>query len=127
MVSLTTIFRISAEATEEKTRTAARPKRIRGIETLFMSRQFRTRIFLLLFVNRGRHFFGLAGAGVPGSVLAPSGKTGAAGDKARAPLVSEIRPSPLDEDENTVAEANQEKNVDEQPGQPGYESRDVNL
>src|ERR1700730_4914492 len=85
-----------------------------------------TATFLLLFVTYGGHFFGF-GNGISRLRAAPAGKAGAAGDQARAALVGEIRPRPLDEDQHTVLEANQEKNVDEQPCQPGDESGDVNL
>src|ERR1039458_5292183 len=109
MVSLTTILRISAEEKELRIRAATRPRRIREIAVLFMSRQrgrilrphpSSTRIFLLLFVTRGRHFlFGLGRAGVLRTEAAPAGKIGAPGDQASAALVGEIRPRPLDKDE----------------------------
>ncbi len=65
--------------------------------------------------------------GVAEGCGAPAGKIGAAGDQAGAALVGEIGPRPLDENQHAVLEADQEKNVDEQPGQPGYETGDVNL
>src|SRR5580658_1362678 len=108
-----------------RTKAATRARRIRGIRLPFIGRQSPTTIFLLSFMARGRHFSGLAGAGIPRVRAVPAGKTGAAGDQASAALVREIRPRPLHEDEHAVLETNQEKNVNEQPSQPGHESRDV--
>jgi len=82
-------------------------------------------ILLLVLVPRSGLNLGLAGAGIPRARAAPAGKTGAAGDQASAALIREIRPRPLHEDEHAVLETNQEKNVNEQPSQPGHESRDV--
>src|ERR1019366_1313992 len=127
MVSLTTILRTSAKEVELRARAATRPRRIREIGVLFMSRHLLSTIFLLLFVTHGRHFFGLTAAGIPGVQTTPAGKTGAACDEAGAALVGGIRPRPLDKHKQAVAEANQEKNVDEQPCQPGHEARDMNL
>jgi len=62
---------------------------------------------------------------VGGWSLRPSGKIGAAGDEAGSALVGEVRPGPLDENQDAVAEADEEKDVDEEPGEPGEESGDV--
>jgi hypothetical protein len=43
----------------------------------------------------------------------PSGKVGAAGDQAGTALVRDVGPCPLNEDQEAVAEADQEKDVDE--------------
>ena len=52
----------------------------------------------------------------PGS---PAWQFIAAGDEAGAALVGQIRPCPLDHYQQAIAESNQEKDVDEQPCQPG--------
>src|ERR1700683_2663647 len=127
MVSLTTILRTSAEEAEWRTRTATRLRRIRGIGLAFIGPLPPPTIFLLLFVTDGGHFFGFASAGISVRSDTPAGKTGAAGDQPSAALVGEIRPCPLDEDQHAVLEPNQKKNVNEEPGQPRDESRDVNL
>jgi len=57
----------------------------------------------------------------------PSGQCGVAGDEARAALVGHVRPEPLDENQQAIAEANQEENVNEEPGKPGDEAGDVNF
>src|SRR5216684_1539608 len=62
-----------------------------------------------------------------GMRAAPAGKIRSAGDQAGAALVGEIGPGPLDENQQAVAKSDEEKNVDEKPGQPGDESGDVNL
>src|SRR5882672_9979138 len=126
MVSLTTIFKISAEERELRISPAMRPSRIRGIRLLFMADEVPS-IFLLLFAARDRHFFSLAFSGSHGRRPAPAGKVGASSDETGATLISEIRPCPLNKDQHAVAETDQKKDVDEQPGQPGHEARDVNL
>ena len=55
----------------------------------------------------------------------PSGQVSAAGDQPRAAFVGDVGPRPLNEDQQPVAETDQEENVDEQPGQPRDEARDV--
>src|SRR5271167_1402020 len=127
MVSLTTILRTSAGERELRRSAVTRANRTRELRVLFIGRRPPTTIFLLSFVTRSRHFFGLDRVGVRGVRATPSGKTGAAGDEACAALVSKIRPCPLDKDQYAVLKTNQEKNVDKEPRQPGHESRDVNL
>src|ERR1019366_8280601 len=51
--------------------------------------------------------------------LGPARQFVAAGNEAGAALVGEIRPCPLDHHEQSIAEPDQEKNVDEQPREPG--------
>ena len=57
----------------------------------------------------------------------PSRKIRAAGDQTRAALISYVGPRPLDENQQAIAESDQEQDVHKQPGQPGDESRNVNL
>lgn len=56
----------------------------------------------------------------------PAGKVGAAGDEAGAAFVGHVRPCPLNENEQAVAESDEIENVNEEPGEPGEESGDVN-
>src|SRR5438874_3873506 len=46
-------------------------------------------------------------------------------NQARAAFVSEIRPRPLDQHDQPVAESDEKENVDEKPGQPGDEARNM--
>ena len=59
--------------------------------------------------------------------LGPARQFVTASDQAGAPLVREIGPCPLDHHDETIAEPDQEKNVDEQPRQPGEISRQFEL
>src|SRR4051794_27839844 len=56
-------------------------------------------------------------AGLPGPVES-------AGDEPRASVVGEVGPSPLEENDEPVAEPDQEEDVDEEPGQPGEQARE---
>src|SRR4029077_18866391 len=60
-------------------------------------------------------------------LLDPAGEFVAAGDQAGAALVGEIRPGPLDHHDQAIAESDEEKNVDEEPCQPGEISGQVKL
>src|SRR6185437_14178238 len=55
----------------------------------------------------------------------PSRKAGVAGNQPRASFISEVRPGPLDQDNDAVTEPDQEEYVHEKPSQPGEVSRDV--
>src|SRR2546426_345350 len=44
-----------------------------------------------------------------------------------AALVSEIRPRPLDQHNQAIAKPDQEEDMNEQPGQPGQKTGDVDL
>src|SRR5262245_13024293 len=46
-------------------------------------------------------------------------------DQAREALVREVGPGPVGHDREPVAEADQEEDVDHQPGEPGQEPRHV--
>src|SRR6185437_16036515 len=59
--------------------------------------------------------------------LYPAGKSRVTGDEPGAAFVSEIGPRPLNEHDNAIAKADQEKDMHEQPGKPGEISRDVQL
>src|SRR5664279_5340499 len=50
-----------------------------------------------------------------------------AGDEPSRALVREVAPSPLKHHHDTVAESDQEQDVDEQPRQPSQEAGDVQL
>src|SRR4051794_31077271 len=47
-------------------------------------------------------------------------------DQARALVETEIRPGPLKEHGKTIAKADEKNDVDEQPGEPGRNSAEVN-
>ena len=49
------------------------------------------------------------------------------GDEARGSLEREIRPCPVDNYKQTVAESDEKEEVDEKPAKPGWESREVQL
>src|SRR5580698_4264346 len=100
-----TTLRICAEAEELRSRAAARPRKIREMEVLFMSQRPPARIFLLSFTAYGRHFFGLAIRWIQSARTTPSRKVRASGDQSRAAFVCEIRPCPLDEDQYSIAKA----------------------
>ena len=55
----------------------------------------------------------------------PSREVGTARDQAGTSFVGHIGPCPLNENENTVAKTDEEEDVDEEPGQPGDETRNV--
>src|SRR4029077_13359174 len=76
--------------------------------------------------SRGVVFRRLRRLGPAGIHARPAGKIGASGDQAGAALVSDIGPRPLDKDQKSILEADQEENVNEEPGKPGHKSRDVN-
>src|SRR5437660_4362529 len=57
----------------------------------------------------------------------PSGECGVTGDEARAALDSEVSPRPFGQYEETIAEADEEEDVNEEPGEPGDESREMDL
>ena len=66
------------------------------------------------------------GVGLGGRLIGgPSRQVGAAGDQARAAFVGRVGPRPLNEYQQAVAKADEKKNVDEQPGEPGDEAGDV--
>ena len=46
-------------------------------------------------------------------LVGPAGQVGAAGNQASPAFVGEIRPSPLDKNQQAVAKADEKKNVDE--------------
>src|SRR5262245_2113252 len=54
--------------------------------------------------------------------LARSQAKSSSSDQPRAALVSEIRPCPVEEHGEPVAESDQEEDVDRQPGHPCYKS-----
>src|SRR5579864_5110782 len=58
-------------------------------------------------------------------VVGPAREIGASCNQPRAALVGHIRPEPLDHHNEPVAEADQEKDVYEQPAQPCKITRDV--
>ena len=91
------------DATHPSTRSAARPRRIRAM--LFMSRRPPSRIFLLLFADRGRNFLlALARTTLFGMQAVPPGKIRTARDKPGAALVCEIGPRPLGKNQHSVLE-----------------------
>src|ERR1700682_2446228 len=115
-------------------------KKIREIRMFFMSARnrvlalpgfessgFRLKPIVTLFSRNGMNFFrcGVAEIGSRRAKIRPSRQLGASGDQARAPLVRNIRPRPFNEYEQAIAKADQEKDVNEQPGQPCDEARDV--
>src|SRR5262245_58696590 len=55
----------------------------------------------------------------------PAPKRGGAGDQAGAAVVGHVGPGPLEEDDETVAEANEKEDVNEEPGQPRQETREL--
>ena len=67
----------------------------------------------------------LAGGAASSEPSSGSDGVAAAGDQPRAPLEAEIGPGPFPEDLQAVAEADQKKDVDEQPRQPGDKAGDV--
>ena len=44
------------------------------------------------------------------------------GDQASAALVGEVGPGPLEEDDEPISKADKEKNMNQEPGEPGKES-----
>src|SRR5580700_1683281 len=79
----------------------------------------------LSFMQDGRGFcFGFAGAGV---LARPAGQISATGNQAGTAFVGEIRPRPLNKNQHSIAEADEKKNVDEEPCQPGHKTGDMNL
>jgi hypothetical protein len=58
---------------------------------------------------------------------APAGQVRAAGDQPSAALVRDVGPGPLNENQHAVPEADQKQDVNEQPGQPGDETGNMNL
>src|SRR5262252_6444700 len=57
----------------------------------------------------------------------PARQIGAAGNQPCSALIRQIRPRPLDQHDDAIAESDQKEDVHEQPCHPGDESRDVNL
>src|SRR6266478_2305041 len=57
----------------------------------------------------------------------PTGEMRVPRNQSRAPFVGEIRPGPLHQHNNTITEPDQEKDMNEQPRQPGKKARNVNL
>src|SRR6266700_527206 len=70
---------------------------------------------LPLFAPAGMNFLRcrLLGLRRTASIPRPSGQIGASRNQARTTFVGDIRPRPLNEDEDAVAESDQEKNVNE--------------
>ncbi len=64
---------------------------------------------------------------ISGGCAIPPGKIRAARDQARTPLIREVRPRPLDQNQHAILETNQKKNVNKQPCQPRHEPGDMNL
>ena len=50
-----------------------------------------------------------------------------AGDEPRCPLVRQVAPGPLEHDDDAIAKSDEKQNVNEQPRQPGDESRDMDF
>ena len=57
----------------------------------------------------------------------PAGEVGAAGDEACSAFVGHVGPGPLNKDEQAVSESDEEEDVNEEPGEPGEESGDVDF
>src|SRR3954462_9235520 len=57
----------------------------------------------------------------------PSGQICAAGDQPCAAFICDIRPRPLNKDQQTVAKTNQKQDMHEQPQEPGDKSGDGDL
>src|ERR1700685_716892 len=141
MVSLTTILSTSARAEMPKRKIPARRTgAMRERRLVFMRQESRTgilkpvdqtspKIFLLLFAGCGRNFLRRARSSRRDcrAGIGPARQVSAPGDEAGSALVCDIRPRPLNENQDAIAEADEKKNVDEKPRQPGDESGDVNL
>ena len=56
-----------------------------------------------------------------------AGSTFLTGDQPRAPLISEIRPRPVEEHHEPIAESDQEEDVNNQPGHPRHKPLRCNL
>src|SRR5437899_12191974 len=68
-----------------------------------------------------------AAVGFFGLHLLPPRQVLISSDQPSAAFVGQIRPGPLYQHRQSIAEAKQEKYVNEQPRQPGQEPRDMNL
>src|SRR5579862_3129589 len=55
-------------------------------------------------------------------LCAPTGQLLASGDETRTVRECEVRPRPLEENSDTIAEANQKVDVNGQPREPGHEA-----
>src|SRR6266566_3136119 len=55
-------------------------------------------------------------------LIVPARQSSIPRNQARSTLVSEIRPCPLNQYDNPIAESDEKENVDEKPGQPGNEA-----
>src|SRR5216684_7118491 len=75
------------------------------------------------------HFCGRAFAGLAAlwHQFAPSRQGCASSNQAGAALISHVRPCPLNEDDQAVAEADEKQDVHEEPRQPCHETRNVDL
>src|SRR5512134_3692341 len=59
--------------------------------------------------------------------MSPSVGTPPSGDEPSASLEGEVRPGPLEHHQDSVAKADQEEDVDEDPEEPRHESRRLEL
>jgi len=71
-----------------------------------MSRLLPSRIFLLLFADRGRNFLLVFDPIMNRGETSPPGKIRAAGNEPGTALVGEIRPRPLGKNQHSVLETN---------------------
>src|SRR5437763_2886077 len=133
MVSFRTSFKISAEAIlESKQKTTAMKVNVRRrisptpyaellrILSRKLDAEARTENRDYVFASPSGDFFGLVMLG-----FRPAGQFRAAGYQPCSTFISHIRPGPLDEHNQAIAETNEKENVHEQPTQPGKISRNV--
>src|SRR6185295_3461858 len=118
MVSLTTMFRTSAEEESGNSRNEPANANLRQERSSFIdaSAYCRSKPGPALTSARLAHFFlGLFR-------FRPARQSGIPGNQPGSTFKGEIRPGPLDQYYQSVAKPDQEENVNEQPGQPGEES-----